>query len=129
MSDWSSDVCSSGLDEREGRARGYNRRSERRTATPARTPSGAGGSSGSRDVRPVARDMAAPPERSPDSHRPLQLFVADGLRCFAERGWQWPSGGFGPRPAPGWVLDGMERNRIELAGDRVTGAIEFAAGD
>src|SRR3546814_9975767 len=118
MSDWSSDVCSSGLDEREGRARGYNRRSERRTATAARTPSGAGGSSGSRDVRPVARDMAAPPDRSPDSHRPLQLFVADGFRCFAERGWQWHAGGFGQRPDQGVVMDGMAGDKVQLACER-----------
>src|SRR3546814_10955473 len=73
--------------------------------------------------------MAAPPDRSPDSHRPLQLFVADGFRCFAERGWQWHAGGFGPRPDQGVVMDGMAGDNVQLACERRRAELELAAGE
>src|SRR3546814_1805525 len=73
--------------------------------------------------------MAAPPVRSPDSHRLLQLFVADGFRGFAERGWQWHAGGFGQRPDQGVVMDGMAGDKVQLACERRRAEMELAAGE
>src|SRR3546814_4937443 len=73
--------------------------------------------------------MAGTPDRSPYSHRPLQLFVSDGFRCFAERGWQGHAGGFGQRPDQGVVMDGMAGDKVQLACERRRAEMELAAGE